>query len=79
MATVCRCITKQNIDVLQCVATEQSKTVDSGRGQCSERDFLCWVPRPQFSTRFQEKFAFGRNHVAIIERTQLLGLLKKEN
>jgi hypothetical protein len=64
------------------IAAEQSKTVESGRGQRSEffiYFFYSGVPRPQFPTRFQEKFGSGRTRGAIIERTQRLGLLKKEN
>lgn len=55
--------------------------MDSGRGQCSSGFLLLdsRVPQPQFPSRFQERSGSGRNHGAIIEKTQRLGLLKKEN
>lgn len=76
MATVRHCITKQKIDISQ---LSSPKPWTLGEDNVLREFFDSGVPRPQFPTRFQEKFGSGRTHSAIIERTQLLGLLKKEN
>lgn len=76
MATVRHCITKQKIDISQ---LSSPKPWTLGEDNVLREVFDSVVPRPQFPTPFQEQFDSGRIHGAIIKRTQLLGLLKKEN
>ena len=76
MATVRHCIAKQDIDISQ-LRSPKPWTLEEDN--VLREVFFSGVPRPRFPTRFQEKLGSRRTHGAIIERTQQLGLLKKEN